>query len=134
MEINVLFGNLFDLEKGVKEINWFCCEKHTINIDFAVNLKDILTKLKNKTYQGIILGSKPEGARYHAAQILRQVRKLPEYKNLPAVFVTIFPKENPYPDNFPEAFKNLLIIPKEELQNKERIIHILHKHLLSFNN
>jgi hypothetical protein len=89
---NVLFANIYDLKDKISSRLWRCCEEHSLNIEFAVNFDDVLAKLGEKTYHGLILGNAPDKARYSGIRIMQKVRELDGYGNMPVVIIIKHPK------------------------------------------
>ena len=127
MKVNLLLANVYDL----KDFDLFCCNKHELNVELAINLEDLINKLKEKKYNGLILGNKPLNSKYSAVQIINEVRKLNQYKNIPAIVLVNDPKETVYYNYSGDPLERVLILPFEEISDK--ITDVIHNHLLGLN-
>jgi len=127
----ILFANIFDMKDDVSKLLWQCCTEHELKIEFAMNLDEVLERLKQKRYHGLILGNYPEGARYSGIYMMQRVRQIPGYEHMPTVILTKFLNEFIYDMQNADS-ERLLIVPIEELKH-EKIFKIVHEHFLGLN-
>ena len=127
-ELNILFANIYDKEE-INNLSWNCCSEHKLNIEFALNLDDLITKLQSgKKYHGLILGNRPENAKFPGLGILEKVRELNGFERIPAII--LFRGNEEIPHVHPDT-ENVLFVPFKELQGN--ITMIMHEHFLGLN-
>ena len=130
--LNVLFANIYNLKDKISGRLWKCCEEHSLNIEFAANMHELLESVGKKRYHGLILGNSPSNASHTGMEILRKVRILKGYEHIPAVILIKHPNELVY-DMTNELNRHLLIVPENELVEQKMIMKIIHEHFMQLN-
>ena len=132
-DVNVICVNIYDIEDHLDNAKWKCCNRHRINVDIARNFNDLIDKLKQKKYDGLIVGNKPENASLTAEQIIIRARQLEGYSSVPAVILVTNIHEIVGEGRFDEREPRILVVAREDLNKEEKMFEIIHTHILGLN-